>query len=113
MFRTIFKTDSFQLSKKKDTIGQNPNPTSNTSSTNNADKKDKKQDNWFNRTANKVGKYISDNPETIIDGIGLSSNIIGGLVSHKMNRDMLNKLKYNRAPIETFIIAFLICSAKS
>lgn len=86
-------------SKKKDTIGQNPNPTSNTSSTNNADKKDKKKDNWFNRTANKVGKYISDNPETIIDGIGLSSNIIGGLVSHKMNRDMLNKLKYNRAPI--------------
>lgn len=55
--------------------------------------------NWFKRTYRNVKNYVNKNPETVIDGIGLSSNIIGGLISHKMNRDMLNKLKYNSEPI--------------
>lgn len=55
--------------------------------------------NWFKRTYKNVKNYVNKHPETVIDGIGLSSNIIGGLISHKMNRDMLNKLKYNSEPI--------------
>lgn len=92
-------------SNKKDTIGRNFNFTNRTSSTDtanntpsidNTDKKDKRKD---DNSTSKFRKYINDNPETISDAIGLSSNIIGGLVSHKMNRDMLNKLKYNSEPI--------------
>lgn len=55
--------------------------------------------NWFKRTYKNVKDYVNKHPETVIDGIGLGSNIIGGLISHKMNRDMLNKLKYNSEPI--------------
>lgn len=55
--------------------------------------------NWFKRTYRNVKDYVNKHPETVIDGIGLGSNIIGGLISHKMNRDMLNKLKYNSEPI--------------
>lgn len=55
--------------------------------------------NWFKRTYRNVKDYINKHPETVIDEIGLGSNIIGGLISHKMNRDMLNKLKYNSEPI--------------
>lgn len=55
--------------------------------------------NWFKRTYRNVKDYVNKHPETVIDEIGLGSNIIGGLISHKMNRDMLNKLKYNSEPI--------------
>lgn len=55
--------------------------------------------NWFKRTYRNVKDYVNKHPETVINGIGLGSNIIGGLISHKMNRDMLNKLKYNSEPI--------------
>lgn len=55
--------------------------------------------NWFKRTYRNVKDYVNKHPETVIDEIGLGSNIIGGFISHKMNRDMLNKLKYNSEPI--------------
>lgn len=42
--------------------------------------------------------YIKNNPNTIEDAIGLTSNIIGGLISHAANRKMLNNLKYSFAP---------------
>ena len=35
----------------------------------------------------------------INDGIGIASNIIGGLISYGANKNMLNKLKYTTAPI--------------
>ena len=35
----------------------------------------------------------------INDGIGIASNIIGGLISYGANRNMLNKLKYNNLPV--------------
>lgn len=47
----------------------------------------------------KMKQYIKDNPQTITDGLGLASNIIGGLITHRKNNRMLNKLKYNSAPI--------------
>lgn len=58
-----------------------------------------KKDNWWKRTTNKVGEYISNNPDVITDGIGLTSNIAGSLLSHNINRNMLNKLKYSDQPI--------------
>lgn len=42
--------------------------------------------------------YVKNNPNTIEDAIGLTSNIIGGLISHAANRKMLNNLKYSSAP---------------
>ena len=57
------------------------------------------KDNWWRRTTNKIGEYIKDNPSIISDTIGLTSNTVGGLLSHKWNRDMLNKLKYSDQPI--------------
>ena len=35
----------------------------------------------------------------INDGIGIASNIIGGLISYGANRNMLNKLKYSNLPV--------------
>ncbi len=35
----------------------------------------------------------------INDGIGIASNIIGGLISYGANKNMLNKLKYSNPPI--------------
>lgn len=61
--------------------------------------KDNTKNNWWERTFNNVKQYIKDNPETVPDAIGLASNTIGGLISHSMNRSMLNKLKYNSQPI--------------
>lgn len=49
----------------------------------------------------KMKQYIKDNPQTVADGLGLASNIIGGLITHRKNNRMLNKLKYNDAPIAT------------
>ena len=67
------------------------------------DTKDDTKDNWWKRTFNKAKQYIKDNPDTIsnaiTDGAGLTSNIIGGFISHNMNKKMLNKLKYNSQPI--------------
>lgn len=86
--------------KSRATIGQNPNPTNApASSSNNSENKEDNKDNWWRRTTNKVAEYIKENPSIIPDAIGLTSNTIGGLLSHKWNRDMLNKLKYSDQPI--------------
>lgn len=86
--------------KSRTTIGQNPNPTNApASSSNNSENKEDNKDNWWRRTTNKIGEYIKDNPSIIPDAIGLTSNTVGGLLSHKWNRDMLNKLKYSDQPI--------------
>lgn len=67
------------------------------------DTKDDTKNNWWKRTFNKVKQYIKDNHDTIsnviTDGAGLASNIVGGFISHNMNKKMLNKLKYNSQPI--------------
>lgn len=67
------------------------------------DTKNDTKDNWWKRTFNKTKQYIKDNPDTIsnviTDGVGLASNIVGGFISHNMNKKMLNKLKYNSQPI--------------
>lgn len=47
----------------------------------------------------KIKQYIKDNPQTVSDGLGLASNIIGGLITRRKNNRMLNKLKYSNAPI--------------
>ncbi len=47
----------------------------------------------------KIKQYIKDNPQTVSDGLGLASNIIGGLITRRKNNRMLNKLKYSDAPI--------------
>lgn len=47
----------------------------------------------------KIKQYIKDNPQTVSDGLGLTSNIIGGLITRRKNNRMLNKLKYSDAPI--------------
>ena len=49
----------------------------------------------------KIKQYIEDNPQTVSDGLGLASNIIGGLITRRKNNRMLNKLKYSDAPIAT------------
>lgn len=86
--------------KSRATIGQNPNPTNApASSSNNSKNKEDNKDNWWIRTTNKIGEYIKDNPSIIPDAIGLTSNTVGGLLSHKWNRNMLNKLKYSDQPI--------------
>ena len=43
--------------------------------------------------------YIDKKQNNISDGIGLASNIVGSLLSHDINRNMLNKLKYSDQPI--------------
>lgn len=47
----------------------------------------------------KIKQYIKDNPQIVSDGLGLASNIIGGLITRRKNNRMLNKLKYSDAPI--------------
>lgn len=79
--------------------GYNPNATDSTISTSTTNDTDKKKENKKKSFLGNVGKYLEDNPETITDAIGLTSNVIGGLISHSMNRSMLNKLKYNSQPI--------------
>lgn len=79
--------------------GYNPNTTDSTTSTSTTNDTDKKKENKKKSFLGNVGKYLEDNPETITDAIGLTSNVVGGLISHSMNRSMLNKLKYNSQPI--------------
>lgn len=59
----------------------------------------KDNSNWFNKTTNKIKEYIDDNPDAVSDGIGLTSNILGSIISHKMNKDILNKMQYTPQPI--------------
>ena len=47
----------------------------------------------------KAKEYIKEHPETVSDAIGLASNTIGGLISHNINRRMLDKLDYFLQPI--------------
>lgn len=53
--------------------------------------------NYNNRT--KFKNYIKEHPNTVSDAIGLASNTIGGLISHNINRNMLDKLDYFPQPI--------------
>ena len=43
--------------------------------------------------------YIKEHPDTISDAIGLTSNTIGGIISHNINRRMLDKLDYFPQPM--------------
>lgn len=54
--------------------------------------------NWFRRARVNTGNYLKNNPGEANDLIGLTSNIIGGLLSHRINRNMLNKLQYIAPP---------------
>lgn len=49
---------------------------------------------------NDKNNFIDVNTKDILtNGIGVASNIIGGLISYDANKDMLNKLKYTTPPI--------------
>lgn len=50
-------------------------------------------------TLSSIKKFINDNPDTVSDGIGFTSNILGSIISHKMNKDILNKMQYTPQPI--------------
>lgn len=52
-----------------------------------------------NNFSNKAKEYIKEHPNTISDAIGLASNTIGGLISHSINRRMLDKLDYFPQPM--------------
>lgn len=54
--------------------------------------------NWFRRVRVNTGNYLKNNPGAVNDLIGLTSNITGGLLSHRINRNMLNKLQYIAPP---------------
>lgn len=54
--------------------------------------------NWFRRARANTSNYLKNNPEAVNDLIGLTSNITGGLLSHRINRNMLNKLQYVAPP---------------
>lgn len=47
---------------------------------------------------NKIKKYVKEYPGEVNDLIGLTSNITGGLLSHRINRKMLNRLQYIAPP---------------
>lgn len=55
--------------------------------------------NVIKNTLSSIKKFINDNPNTVSDGIGLTSNILGSIISHKMNKDILNKMQYTPQPI--------------
>lgn len=44
--------------------------------------------------------YMKDNPTVAEDTIGLTSNIVGGIISNKINNRMLNSLQYTSAPVQ-------------
>lgn len=50
-------------------------------------------------TWNNLKQYAKNNPNEVADIVGLASNTIGSLITHGMNRNMLNRLKYSNAPI--------------
>lgn len=52
----------------------------------------------FKRFINNTGNYLKNNPGEVNDLIGLTSNITGGLLSHRINRKMLNRLQYIAPP---------------
>lgn len=52
----------------------------------------------FRRLINNTRDYLKNNPGEVNDLIGLTSNITGGLLSHRINRNMLNKLQYVAPP---------------
>lgn len=52
-----------------------------------------------NNFRTKFKKYIKEHPNTVSDAIGLTSNIVGGLISHGINRRMLDKLDYFPQPM--------------
>lgn len=52
-----------------------------------------------NNFRTKFKNYIKEHPNTVSDVIGLASNTIGGLISHNINRRMLDKLDYFPQPM--------------
>lgn len=54
--------------------------------------------NWFRRVRVNTDNYLKNNPGEVNDLIGLTSNITGGLLSHRINRKMLNRLQYIAPP---------------
>lgn len=44
-------------------------------------------------------KYLTET--NVSDAIGISSNVIGSLISHNVNRRMLNRMKNSKAPVIT------------
>lgn len=52
-----------------------------------------------NNFGNKAKEYIKEHPNTVSDAIGLASNTIGGLISHNINKRMLDKLDYFPQPM--------------
>ena len=52
--------------------------------------------NKYNKENNDKQRNIND---IVSDSLGITSNIIGSTISHNVNKKMLNKLKYNKAPI--------------
>lgn len=55
--------------------------------------------NAFQRALDSAKKYINNNPETIGDTIGLASNLIGAGISYRLNKKMLDRMKYSSQPI--------------
>lgn len=53
-----------------------------------------------NKNSNTLNNnYIDKKQNNISDSIGLASNIVGSLLSHSTNKNMLNKLRYSDQPI--------------
>lgn len=55
--------------------------------------------NWFRRTYNAAKDYITKNPNTIEDAIGLVSNIGFSIAGHNVNNRMLDRMRYSSQPI--------------
>lgn len=55
--------------------------------------------NAFQRALDSAKQYINNNPETIGDTIGLVSNLVGAGVSYRLNKKMLDRMKYSSQPI--------------
>lgn len=55
--------------------------------------------NWWNRTYGKIRNYVRNNPNTVEDIIGLTSNFTSSLIGRGINNRMLNSLRYSSAPI--------------
>lgn len=55
---------------------------------------DKERTSWFKRNKSNIV-----NDDFISDAIGLTGNIVGGAISHTINKKMLDDLKYNSEPV--------------
>jgi hypothetical protein len=55
--------------------------------------------NWFRRTYNAAKDYITKNPNTIDDAIGLVSNIGFSIAGRNTNNRMLDRMRYSPQPV--------------